>query len=75
MNEVFERQILLLKIERIFFLWNEGKNQKYSIWMSIFSIVSLKFLAFKKKSHNLNCFVSPTEQSCAYHILYNSDVI
>lgn len=49
MNEVFERQILLLKIERIFFLWNEGKNQKYSIWKSIFSIVSLKFLAFKKK--------------------------
>lgn len=32
-----------------FFLWNEGKNQKYSIWKSIFSIVSLKFLAFKKK--------------------------
>lgn len=58
-----------------FFLWNEGKNQKYSIWKSIFSIVSLKFLAFKKKSHNLNCFVSPTEQSCAYHIIYNSDVI
>lgn len=31
--------------------------------------VPLKFFAFKKESNNLHCFVSSTEQSCAYNIL------
>lgn len=63
------------KLKEFFFVeWRQKSKVFYlevNFQHSFFKIFSLQ----KKKSHNLNCFVSPTEQSCAYHILYNSDVI
>lgn len=74
LNDVFERQILLLESERIFFVERSWKSKVFYL-KSILRIVSLKFLVLKKRSHNLHCFVSSIEQSCAHHILYNSELL